>query len=194
MSRPAHPGRSTSARAGAARLLALAALLVATACSEGSGPGAAGPNSPAAPQPAGPGGAAESPPPAGGSVQTATAAAPSAWYLVGAGDIATCASADDEATATLLDGIVANRASGDSITVFAAGDNVYDNATAAEYANCYEPSWGRHKARTYAALGNHEYAVSPTPTFDYFDGVGQSNGRAGPRGKGYYSFELGTWH
>ena len=30
--------------------------------------------------------------------------------------------------------------------------------------------------------------------FDYFNGPGQQNGPAGPRDKGYYSFDLGSWH
>jgi hypothetical protein len=101
--------------------------------------------------------------------------------LVGAGDIATCSEQGDEITAEMLDEI--------SGTVFTAGDNVYENGTAAEYQDCYEPSWGRHKARTRPTPGNHEYA-SPeaTPYYDYF---GEN---AGPAGKGYYSYDLGSWH
>ena len=33
-------------------------------------------------------------------------------------------------------------------TVFTLGDNAYVDGTASEYRNCYEPTWGRHKART----------------------------------------------
>jgi hypothetical protein len=108
------------------------------------------------------------------------------YTFVGAGDVGVCASPEDEATAKLLDAVVA---SDPGATVFVAGDIVYDAATASEYANCYVPTWGRHKARTYAALGNHEYEIDPNPTWDYF------GERAGPRGKGYYSFDLGAyWH
>src|SRR5207245_2411795 len=55
---------------------------------------------------------------------------------------------------------------------------------------CYGPSWGRHLSRTRAVLGNHEYDSSSTAdgAFDYF------GDRAGPRGLGYYSFDLGDWH
>ncbi len=123
-----------------------------------------------------------------------TPTAPTAWYLVGAGDIAGCSTNGDEATATLLDGVIASRGSGDSVTIFTAGDNAYDNATAAEYTNCYNPTWGRHKARTRPVLGNHEYNVSVTPSFDYYNGIGNNNGPAGSRDKGYYSYNLGTWH
>ncbi len=52
--------------------------------------------------------------------------------LVGAGDITTCTSNNDEATAKLLDGIPG--------TVFTVGDNAYDSGTDAEFANCYEPT------------------------------------------------------
>ena len=99
--------------------------------------------------------------------------------LVGAGDIATCGGSGDEATAALLDSIAG--------TVFTAGDNVYSDGTAAEFANCYNPSWGRHKARTFPAPGNHDYHVSgATGYYGYF------GSRAGGPG-GYYAYDLGGW-
>lgn len=107
------------------------------------------------------------------------------YTFAGAGDVASCSWFGDDTTAILLDQIVA---ADPNTTVFVAGDIEYDNATAAEYTNCYEPTWGRHKARTYVALGNHEYNVDPNPTWDYF------GSRAGPRGLGYYSYDLGAWH
>jgi len=108
-------------------------------------------------------------------------AAPNGEVFVGAGDIAACTNDRDEQTAQLLDGIAG--------TVFTLGDNAYPNGTAIDYANCYDPTWGRHKARTYAALGNHEYdSGNADASFDYF------GDRAGPRGLGYYSFDLGAWH
>ena len=103
-----------------------------------------------------------------------------AEIIVGAGDIASCASKGDEATATLLDRIPG--------TVFTAGDNVYPNGTLERYRLCYEPSWGRHRARTYPTAGNHDYRVNRGAAYyDYF------GARAGPRGKGYYTFTLGEW-
>jgi hypothetical protein len=99
-----------------------------------------------------------------------------------AGDIAACDSTGDEATAALLDA----RPDG---TVITLGDNVYPNGTAAEFANCYDPTWGRHKARTHPAIGNHEYGTpDATGYFDYFGAA------AGPPGKGWYSFDVGAWH
>ncbi len=99
----------------------------------------------------------------------------------GAGDIADCLSSGDEATASLLDTLPGH--------VFTLGDNAYENGTDAEYANCYEPSWGRHKARTYPSAGNHEYNTpGATGYYNYFGAA------AGESGKGYYSYDLGTWH
>ena len=107
--------------------------------------------------------------------------------LVGAGDIAKCNNLNKaHLTAKLLDHI--------SGTVFALGDNAYMDGTAAEFAKCYGPTWGRHKKRTRPAAGNHEYNVSPNPYFDYFNGSGSASGNAGPRGKGYYSYNVGAWH
>lgn len=123
------------------------------------------------------------------SVVAGTAA--SGAVLVGAGDIAGCLdtgepSVTSQATAALLDGI--------SGTVFTLGDNAYPDGTAAQYANCYGPTWGRQKTRTHPATGNHEYNISSTPYFDYFNGVGSDSGPAGKRSQGYYSYELGGWH
>ena len=106
---------------------------------------------------------------------------PAAVTLVGAGDIASCNSGGDEATAKLLDTIPG--------TVFTAGDNAYETGAAADYANCYAPSWGRHKARTRPAPGNHEYLT--TGASGYFGYFGSA---AGDANKGYYSYDLGAWH
>lgn len=106
---------------------------------------------------------------------------PGAVVLVGAGDIADCSSSGDEATAALLDAIPG--------TVYTLGDNAYPLGRSEDYNGCYDPSWGRHKSRTYAALGNHEYDTgTAAATWDYF------GDRAGPRDLGYYSFDIGEWH
>lgn len=110
-------------------------------------------------------------------------------YLVGAGDIADCGSfsADggirSEATAKLIDGMP-------EAMVFTAGDDAYFNGTAAEFNNCYGPRWGRFKNRTFPSAGNHEYDPPSfgIPYYDYF------GSRAGDRGAGFYSYNLGNWH
>ena len=101
--------------------------------------------------------------------------------LLAAGDIASCRSAGDEATAALLEGAPA--------TIAAVGDLAYPRGSADEFANCYEPSWGWFKATTRPAAGNHDYATPGAAA--YFDYWGAA---AGLRGSGYYSYELGSWH
>jgi hypothetical protein len=101
--------------------------------------------------------------------------------FVGAGDIASCASSGDEATASLLDGIPG--------TVYTLGDNAYNSGTDDEFANCYNSSWGRHKARTRPSVGNHEYLTpGASGYYNYFGAA------AGESSKGYYSYDLGAWH
>jgi hypothetical protein len=119
----------------------------------------------------------------GASTVTVTSAPPPSNdpVLVGAGDIASCLSSGDEATAALLDDIAG--------TVFTLGDNVYDNGTLTEYTNCYGPSWGRHRSRTVPTPGNHEYnTLNATGYYAYFGAA------AGDPSKGYYSYDLGAWH
>jgi hypothetical protein len=107
---------------------------------------------------------------------------PEVAVLVGAGDIAGCRSiAGAQATAKLLDAIAG--------TVFTVGDHAYPDGTAGQFAECYGPTWGRHRARTRPAVGNHDYHSSDAaPYFDYFGAA------AGEPGKGYYSYDLGGWH
>jgi hypothetical protein len=102
--------------------------------------------------------------------------------LVGAGDIANCdLLGGARATATLLDGIDG--------TIFTLGDHAYPNGTAKQLEECYGPTWGRHKARTRPTIGNHDLLTGRgQPYFDYF---GEN---AGPKGRGYYSYDLGAWH
>lgn len=101
--------------------------------------------------------------------------------LVGAGDIAVCGNSGDDQTANLIDDIPG--------IVFTAGDNAYPNGTPDNFTNCYGASWGRHKARTRPAPGNHEYnTFGAAGYFGYFGSA------AGDPAKGYYSYEAGPWH
>ncbi|MFL6672754.1 MAG: metallophosphoesterase family protein [Massilia sp.] len=105
-----------------------------------------------------------------------------------AGDIARCAHPDPRFsgaadTAALVGGELA---ADPGAAVLTLGDHTYPRGTAAEFANCYGPTWGRFKDRTWPAPGNHEYSTaSAAPYFAYF------GARAG---RGHYSFELGNWH
>jgi hypothetical protein len=108
--------------------------------------------------------------------------------FVGAGDIATCDAAHDSQTADLLDTIAG--------TVFTLGDNVYNEGTSAQFTDCYEPTWGRHKARTKPVPGNHEYLTAGAAGyFTYFgDAASPAESNCKSNCKGYYSYDLGAWH
>ena len=104
------------------------------------------------------------------------------FILVGAGDIASCKEPEGaRATAKLLEQIPG--------TIFAAGDLAYERGSTAEFQNCYGATWGEFKARTKPTLGNHEYAEPTASAYFKYWGA-----QAGPAGKGYYSFDLGSWH
>jgi hypothetical protein len=100
--------------------------------------------------------------------------------VLAAGDIASCSSDGDERTAALLD---KHRG-----TILALGDIAYDSGTVQEFQECFAPSWGRHKARIRPTPGNHEYRSDSSGYFQYFGAA------AGPGERGYYSFNLGSWH
>lgn len=101
--------------------------------------------------------------------------------LLAVGDIASCRSDGDEATAALLDSHEGQIAT--------LGDNVYERGTETEWNECFEPSWGRHKARIRPAPGNHDYGVRGAgPYYEYFGAA------AGTPGEGWYSHDLGSWH
>jgi hypothetical protein len=102
--------------------------------------------------------------------------------MLAAGDIASCTSSGDEATAPLL-------AQYPNALVQTIGDNAYQNGTASEFANCYDPTWGAAKARTKPSIGDHDYGTgNATAYFNYFGAA------AGDPSKGYYSYDLGAWH
>jgi hypothetical protein len=113
--------------------------------------------------------------------------------VAAAGDIA-CASCAQAATADLLDGLLPSKK---IAALLPLGDDAYQSGSLKEFDAYYQPSWGRPEllAITHPVPGNHEY-VDGTGAgyFDYFDGSGQATGIAGPRGLGYYSFDLGGWH
>jgi len=75
--------------------------------------------------------------------------------------------------------------------VLTLGDNQYDDNTLAKYLQMFDPSWGRAKALIRPGIGNHEYLDPAGGASGYFDYFGTA---AGARGKGYYSFDIGTWH
>ena len=75
------------------------------------------------------------------------------------------------------------------------GDLQYEKGSITDFQAYYEPAFGEFKSITYPTPGNHEYFTpGGAGYFDYFNGVGADSGRAGRRGQGYYSFNLGAWH
>ena len=135
----------------------------------------------------------------------AVAAAPASGsdpQIAAAGDIA-CSPADGNfnggagtatncrqmATSDLLTG-------GGLAAVLPLGDMQYECDTPAALAASYDPSWGRVKAISHPVPGNHEYMGSSRPGctdsanayYSYFGAA------AGDPSRGYYSYDLGSWH
>jgi acid phosphatase type 7 len=108
-----------------------------------------------------------------------SACAPTADPVVtAAGDICSSSMAC-AGTAKLLDSIAPTR-------VLTLGDNAYPDGTTSDYANYYDPNWGRHTPITSPAPGNHDYHTSGAAGyFGYF-------GAQAPAA--YYSFDIGSWH
>jgi hypothetical protein len=116
--------------------------------------------------------------PAGTTAPSSGARAPET--LVAAGDITSCSTTGDTATAKLLDSIPG--------TVAALGDEAYLAGTPREFSECYDPTWGHAFDRTRPVPGNHEYLTSGAA--GYFGYFGD---RAGNPKTGYYAYDLGAW-
>jgi hypothetical protein len=131
---------------------------------------------------------------AGGSATAggaATGGSSSDPIFVGAGDISACGSGvTGEQTAKILDGLFANGQNANGL-VFTTGDNAYEDGTLAQYTSCYDPSWGRHKARTRPSAGNHEWHTAGAAGYFQYWGM---TGFGDPAKGAYYSYDLGAWH
>jgi 3',5'-cyclic AMP phosphodiesterase CpdA len=119
----------------------------------------------------------------------AAAAGPDQGITVyAAGDIARCAYHDPaySGAADTAATVAAGLAQDPQAVVLALGDLTYPRGAMKEFTDCYAPTWGRFRDRTWPAPGNHEYYTpGAKPYFDWW------RARAG---RGYYSFDLGTWH
>ena len=79
--------------------------------------------------------------------------------------------------------------------VLTLGDNQYHVGSLSDFNASFDPTWGRLKPIIHPAIGNHEYGTAGARGyFDYFNGAGNQSGPAGERDKGYYSFDIGSWH
>jgi hypothetical protein len=73
--------------------------------------------------------------------------------------------------------------------VLALGDTQYPNGAYSQFAASYAWSWGQFSPITYPAIGNHEYLTRQAR--GYFEYFGP---RAGNPDRGWYSYDLATWH
>jgi acid phosphatase type 7 len=112
--------------------------------------------------------------------------------LAAAGDIscppnskAIPASCDQGATASLIRRMVPD-------AVAALGDDQYASGMLIEFTGTgsFDATWGSFKELIHPVPGNHEYDSDPRASgyFQYFKGA------AGPSMRGYYSYDLGSWH
>jgi hypothetical protein len=99
-----------------------------------------------------------------------------------AGDIADCGASDPAASAAAATAKMVP----DGAPVLVLGDAAYPRSDQATLADCYEPTWGRFKATTYAVPGNHDYIAGAARDFlGYF---GERNGH-----RTYFRAPLGDW-
>jgi hypothetical protein len=92
--------------------------------------------------------------------------------------------------------------------VLPLGDDQYECGYLKDFNKYYERSWGRMKALTRPIIGNHEYTTSsdqanpcynaPAGAPGYFQYFGNAASPTEPgcvvNCKGYYSYDLGSWH
>ncbi len=68
--------------------------------------------------------------------------------------------------------------------VLALGDLQYETGSLDDFRRWYEPTWGRFKAITHPAPGNHEYGTTGAAGFKAYFGITRT----------WRSFDLGAWH
>ena len=101
----------------------------------------------------------------------------SPFFLGGNGDATHCA---QKRTAALIGAVNA---------VLPLGDNQYNTGSLTNYNAVFAKTWGVYKGISFPVPGNHEYgSTGASGYFSYF------GARAGTRGQGWYSFDLGGWH
>ena len=120
---------------------------------------------------------------------TTLAAGASGITLIGAGEITTCSSVGNSATAALVD----NQIKADSNTiVFTTGNNIASGSGNTDPSTCFGPTWGKFltaKGGMHVALGNMDFQSvgGADKVYSYF-----GNSAGAPTG--YYSFNAGSWH
>lgn len=103
--------------------------------------------------------------------------------LIAVGDLAKCGS-------ITTDSLVAAMISQTSGTIAVLGDNAYNEGSAANYRDCFDPLYKSMKSRIKPVPGNHEYDTDHSAK-GYFGYFRTSAGSAIPK---WYSYDLGSWH
>jgi hypothetical protein len=90
---------------------------------------------------------------------------------------------------------------GPAEVVLPLGDVQYECGEPSDFATYYDPSWGVYKDKTRPVVGNHEYNTSTDPSNMCYNNPPKAGGffsyfgpLAGDAGKGYYSYDVGSWH
>jgi hypothetical protein len=102
--------------------------------------------------------------------------------IAAAGDICLAKPASCRGTANLVLSLAPDRA-------LTLGDNQYPKGTLTQYLASYDTTWGRFKAITRPAPGNHEWYTPNAQGYrDYFAGTIDTSGGL------WYSYNLAGWH
>jgi chitodextrinase len=141
--------------------------------------------------------------------QKAVAQTASDPVIAAAGDIAcappatsTSSTCHQQATANLL-----TKPDGTALdAVLPVGDTQYNCGELSAFGQVYDPTWGQVKSISHPAVGDNEYAGSGCTTpgasgyFTYFGAAASPLDAPSPDQpcaracKGYYSYDLGSWH
>lgn len=122
------------------------------------------------------------PPPSGG------------FIIYAAGDMAISNSDVDTKTSDAL------LAATDKNAVLVLGDCAYDDGTPTEFANNYNPTWGRLRLPsgtsfkgTFPCPGNHDYGTADASGYFNYFGPSRTSYNSTSAAK-YYSWDEGVWH
>jgi hypothetical protein len=131
---------------------------------------------------------------------TPTASGSSDPVVMAAGDIA-CDPSDPNYNGGRGTGIdCMQHATSNELTTAAAvlplGDDQYNSGTLGTFQQVYDPTWGRYKSKTYPVSGNHDYQTPGAAGYYTYFGSAASpqDTNCTANCKGYYSYDLGTWH
>jgi hypothetical protein len=85
--------------------------------------------------------------------------------------------------------------------ILALGDDQYDCGSSSDFLNSFDPTWGRVKSLLRPIPGNHEYSATNPDAYGVSDCTTGATGyysyfgaAAGDSTKGYYSYDVGSWH